>query len=354
MHDQPCKQIGLALLNYHEAFRLFPPGYVSKHDAAGDDTGPGWGWAAFILPQMEQQNLFTTIRFDQNIADPVNSAARVQPIKTYICPSDSVPATWTATQYTLTGAPIAPICDVASASYIGNFGITEPGVNGEGIFCRGSPIAITDIKDGASLTMMAGERSFRWCQATWVGSVTNAGMVPPPGSPALGGEWNASGFVLGHTFEGSGGPGSPGTEVNGFASQHPGRQQLPVCRRACAISPDFHESPGLQGVVHSRRWRSDPRRFLMRRALMIVVLLLSAGGALPLLAGCGDRGKVVVVTLDQVPEAFVKTAQETLPEVTFDHARKLPNGNYEIRSKMTNGKVREVEVNSVGEVVEIE
>ncbi len=216
------KQIGLALLNYHEAFRLFPPGYVSKHDAAGDDTGPGWGWAAFILPQMEQQNLFTTIRFDQNIADPVNSAARVQPIKTYICPSDSVPATWTATQYTLTGAPIAPICDVASASYIGNFGITEPGVNGEGIFCRGSPIAITDIKDGASLTMMAGERSFRWCQATWVGSVTNAGMVPPPGSPALGGEWNASGFVLGHTFEGSGGPGSPGTEVNGFASQHPG------------------------------------------------------------------------------------------------------------------------------------
>ncbi len=92
----------------------------------------------------------------------------------------------------------------------------------------------------------------------------------------------------------------------------------------------------------------------MRRALMIVVLLLSAGGALPLLAGCGDRGKVVVVTLDQVPEAFVKTAQETLPEVTFDHARKLPNGNYEIRSKMTNGKVREVEVNSVGEVVEIE
>jgi hypothetical protein len=43
-----------------------------------------------------------------------------------------------------------------------------------------------------------------------------------------------------------------------------------------------------------------------------------------------------------------------LPEVKFDHARKLSNGNYEIRGKAKNGKVREVEVNSIGEVVEIE
>ena len=47
-------------------------------------------------------------------------------------------------------------------------------------------------------------------------------MVPPLGSPAAAGEWNGSGFVLGHTFEGSGGPGSPGTEANGFSSQHSG------------------------------------------------------------------------------------------------------------------------------------
>jgi prepilin-type processing-associated H-X9-DG protein len=45
-------------------------------------------------------------------------------------------------------------------------------------------------------------------------------MVPPAGSPALGGEWNAAGFVLAHTFEGNGGPGAPGTEANGFASEH--------------------------------------------------------------------------------------------------------------------------------------
>jgi prepilin-type processing-associated H-X9-DG protein len=45
-------------------------------------------------------------------------------------------------------------------------------------------------------------------------------MVPPQGSPAPPGIWNSTGFILGHTFEGSGGPGSPGTEVNGFSSQH--------------------------------------------------------------------------------------------------------------------------------------
>src|SRR5712675_855496 len=52
------KQIGLALHNYHDTAKAFPPGYVSNYDANGNDTGPGWGWAAFILPQMDQQNLY--------------------------------------------------------------------------------------------------------------------------------------------------------------------------------------------------------------------------------------------------------------------------------------------------------
>jgi hypothetical protein len=69
--------------------------------------------------------------------------------------------------------------------------------------------------------------------------------------------------------------------------------------------------------------------------------------------GCGgSQGELV--PLEQVPKPFLKKAKETLPDVKFDHARKLPNGNYEIRGKMKNGKVREVEVNPAGEVVEIE
>jgi prepilin-type N-terminal cleavage/methylation domain-containing protein/prepilin-type processing-associated H-X9-DG protein len=216
------KQIGLALQNYHDTNNTFPPGYVSNFDAAGDDTGPGWGWAAFILPQMEQQNLYRAIQFSQNVEAPANAAVRVQPIKSYLCPSDSVPPTWTAMRYDPAGHPIGAICDVASASYVGVFGVAEPGVDGEGIFSRNATIKIADITDGTSQTMMVGERSFRWCQATWTGMVVGAAMVPPPNSPAVGIEWNSAGFILGHTFEGTGGPGSPGTEANGFSSQHTG------------------------------------------------------------------------------------------------------------------------------------
>jgi hypothetical protein len=75
---------------------------------------------------------------------------------------------------------------------------------------------------------------------------------------------------------------------------------------------------------------------------------------LALAVGCGGDPKAVAVPLEQVPAPFLKTAKEKLPDVKFDHARKLSNGNYEIRGKAKNGKVREVEVNPAGEVVEVE
>jgi len=213
-------QIGLALHNYHDAARSFPPGYVSGFTSAGDDTGPGWGWAALILPQMEQQPLYNSLQLALPIEAPAN-AGRVAVIKPYVCPSDTAPPTWTVTKYDVAGNPVGAICDVASANYVGVFGITEPGVDGEGVFSRNSAIRIADITDGTSQTLTVGERSFRWATATWVGAVTGASMVPAPGSPAPPGFWNSSGTVLGHTFEGTGGPGSPGTEVNGFTSRHP-------------------------------------------------------------------------------------------------------------------------------------
>src|SRR6516225_9027362 len=57
------RQIGLALENYHDAKGSFPAGYSSKFDSAGNDTGPGWGWAASILPYMEMQYPYSAIQF---------------------------------------------------------------------------------------------------------------------------------------------------------------------------------------------------------------------------------------------------------------------------------------------------
>src|SRR3954449_8651134 len=55
------KQIGLALLNYESSHKALPAGYLSDIDASGNDTGPGWGWAALILPQMEETTVLNSI-----------------------------------------------------------------------------------------------------------------------------------------------------------------------------------------------------------------------------------------------------------------------------------------------------
>src|SRR4051812_41131755 len=50
------KQMGLALHLYHEAAGVFPPAYLSAVKVAGDEypeLGPGWGWGAMILAQLE-------------------------------------------------------------------------------------------------------------------------------------------------------------------------------------------------------------------------------------------------------------------------------------------------------------
>src|SRR5438105_8342998 len=54
------KQIGLACHNYHDANHAFPPGYRASapYSDGATDTAPGWGWAAFLLPYVEQDNLY--------------------------------------------------------------------------------------------------------------------------------------------------------------------------------------------------------------------------------------------------------------------------------------------------------
>src|SRR5437868_14049265 len=51
------KQIGLALHSYHDRSGGFPPGYQTSVAADNSDQGPGWGWAAFLLEDLEQGNL---------------------------------------------------------------------------------------------------------------------------------------------------------------------------------------------------------------------------------------------------------------------------------------------------------
>jgi len=221
------KQLGLALHNYHTTRNTFPPGYVSTFDSSGNDLGPGWGWAAMILPELEQPAIQDGIAFTQPIEASTNAPVRVLSLAVNLCPSDNVVSPWSAVTRDALGNPTSTICDVAASNYVGVFGVSEPGVDGEGIFFRNSCIGIRDITDGTGSTMLVGERSQRWCEATWVGAVTNAEMFPPAGSPAVPVTENATGMILGHTFEGP--PNAPGTECNEFSSQHPGGAQFLFC-----------------------------------------------------------------------------------------------------------------------------
>ena len=58
------KQVGLALHGYHDAHQALPPGYASRWNANYPrEEGPGWGWAAMILSQVEQRPLLDAINF---------------------------------------------------------------------------------------------------------------------------------------------------------------------------------------------------------------------------------------------------------------------------------------------------
>jgi prepilin-type N-terminal cleavage/methylation domain-containing protein/prepilin-type processing-associated H-X9-DG protein len=214
------KQIGLALQNYHDSQRAFPVGYNSGADAGGNDTGPGWGWAAYLLPQMEQDNLYKQITFTLPIEHSANAAARVQVLKTYLCPADTPPQSINVgPRDPGTGQLLSTVCTVAPANYIGSFGVGEPGVDGEGVFFRGRAIRIGDIIDGTGSTLMVGERSFRYSEATWVGAVTGSNQGATPGSPLPVVPENASNYVLGHAGEMWDGPRRP-YEINHYSSNH--------------------------------------------------------------------------------------------------------------------------------------
>jgi prepilin-type N-terminal cleavage/methylation domain-containing protein len=182
------KQIGLAVHNYHDRTRRLPPGYVSRTRPNGVELGPGWGWAAQLLPELEQAPLRASLSLEADITDPVNAGGRQVMVPVLLCPSDPRVGLFTPEDLP-TGFLIA------HANYVGVFGSNEldddPAV-GNGLFFRNSGVRLADITDGTSQTFMTGERSSRFSKASWTGAVVGADDAPalvigdtgtPPNSP---------------------------------------------------------------------------------------------------------------------------------------------------------------------------
>src|SRR5262249_2451340 len=59
------KQLGLAMHNYHDSKRAFPPAYVNKGGSYANSGFPfTHGWAPFILPYIEQTPLYNLYRWE--------------------------------------------------------------------------------------------------------------------------------------------------------------------------------------------------------------------------------------------------------------------------------------------------
>ena len=177
------RQIGVALQAYHDALGTLPSGYifdpyapvttapsvgsglgktcVRRFDAPPPPSGlvsphsPGWGWAALLLPYMEQASLSDQIDFGLAVEDSRMASVRTFGLHYLTCPSDTDTGV-----YTVFDEVNAPLCRAATNSYVACFGAyglinTDPD-KGNGLFQRNSHIRLAQITDGLSQTAAVG------------------------------------------------------------------------------------------------------------------------------------------------------------------------------------------------------
>jgi prepilin-type N-terminal cleavage/methylation domain-containing protein/prepilin-type processing-associated H-X9-DG protein len=179
------KQIGIALQCYHDRLGQLPPGYLSmlngpasqgpNSDCTWDETGPGWGWAAYLLGDLEQAALQQTIRFDLQIADPMNAAARTTTVPVFVCPSETKSESLSVVDGN--GNPLVSVAPSSYGAMNGVLGVTSDAFDNNGVFIRNLNMLLSNITDGLSETLFVGERASNMSSMTWTGAVLG-GVVP--------------------------------------------------------------------------------------------------------------------------------------------------------------------------------
>jgi prepilin-type processing-associated H-X9-DG protein len=169
-------QLALAIINYRDQVGLFPMGFQGKmiFPAYGASTnngcGTGWSWQSYILPQLDQGNLYNQLNQNNYISQGGNAAAVATPLPVYRCPSDTVPATVTLPYPWQLGGSSNAV--QATTSYMGNVGpfmtdAFDREYNGAdewnygGCLLNGVGINENQIIDGTSNTILLGETDYK-------------------------------------------------------------------------------------------------------------------------------------------------------------------------------------------------
>jgi prepilin-type processing-associated H-X9-DG protein len=156
------RQIALALHHYHETYSVLPPG-TSYRD--GNDPNPFMSWLTRLLPFVEQSALFqqseAAYQIEKNFGVNPPHVGLGTLITLYTCPSDS-----RTNQVEILGNR-----QIAFTDYLGNEGTDLRQRNG--LLYLDSRVRLTDISDGASKTLLVGERPpspdgiLGWWYAGW-------------------------------------------------------------------------------------------------------------------------------------------------------------------------------------------
>jgi prepilin-type N-terminal cleavage/methylation domain-containing protein/prepilin-type processing-associated H-X9-DG protein len=189
------KQLGLACHSFHDSYKRFPPGYTATapYSDGATDTAPGWGWAAYLLPYLEQAPLHRQIDFTR----PVQGQAAAQAVlPLFLCPSDQAGDQFTVSD--ATGSPVAVLGPSSYAATVGSDASECDAATGNGIFYRNSRTRLADVRDGTSQTVLAGERAWTQAQGAWAGAPSGALVRAGQQNPWPNATASAPVFVLAH------------------------------------------------------------------------------------------------------------------------------------------------------------
>ena len=126
------KQIGIAAQSYNDVNGHFSPGCDDHNFSA----------AVYLLPYLEQDNVYKMIDLNKSVDDEANANARRVVIKTFLNPMD----------------PLMKVADdYGPTNYLFNAGSKADLADNDGVFYRDSKIKFADITDGASNTLLTGE-----------------------------------------------------------------------------------------------------------------------------------------------------------------------------------------------------
>ncbi len=166
------KQIGLALLQNHDARRSFP---------AAKTKTPKCSWVPAMLPYLEQQDLFNRYQFKLDWTDPKNKAVVATPLPVFQCPSAPGPRVDIKYKSKPACGDYNAMTDVSRKLAL--LGVVSPTGDLRGVMISNETTRIRDITDGTSNTILVAEDAGR-------PDVWNAG-IRVNGSASPGAAWAA-------------------------------------------------------------------------------------------------------------------------------------------------------------------